>query len=84
MKTWVLMTAVFRASVAPGEQPVCRTIPGDRMGIPRHYETRQACVDAVRGEFEKTVVWMDEAAGGKLVHSWNFNAACARIDDERQ
>lgn len=54
------------------------------MDIPKYYATRQACVDAVRGEFEKTVAWMNEAVGYKLVHKWNFDAACARVDDDRQ
>ena len=78
MMEWVLVAAVFCASVEQGATPVCRTIPGNHMDVPRYYATRQACVDAVRGEFEKTVAWMDEAAGGKLVHRWNFNAVCAR------
>ena len=84
MKAWVLIGAVFCASVEQEATQDCRTIEGDRMDIPKYYATRQACVDAVRGEFEKTVAWMNEAVGYKLVHKWNFDAACARVDDDRQ
>ena len=84
MMKWVLVAAVFCASVEQGAAPVCRTIQSDRMDIPMYYVTRQTCVDAVRGELEKTVASMNEAVGYKLVHRWNFNAACARVNDERQ
>ena len=84
MMKWVFVAAVFCASVEQGAAPDCRTIQSDRMDIPMYYVTRQACVDAVRGELEKTVAWMNEAVSYKLVHRWNFNAACARVDDERQ
>ena len=83
MTTWVLVAAVFCASVEQGAEPVCRTIESDRMDIPKHYATRPACVSAVRGELEKTVAWMNESVGYRLVHRWNFNAVCARAEGNR-
>ena len=61
MTTWVLVAAVFCASVEQGAEPVCRTIESDLMDIPKYYATRPACVSAVRGELEKTVAWMNES-----------------------
>ena len=63
MTTWVLVAAVFCASVEQGAAPVCRIIQSDRMDIPKYYATRPACVSAVRGELEKTVAWrMNQSA----------------------
>ena len=76
---WVLIAAVLCTSVEQGVSPRdCRTIPAERMELPRYYPTRKACVDAVRGEFARTVAWANEAAGFKIVQHWNFQAICGR------